>query len=78
MRCEYQESWTLLCSACFIHIKVRGRSCAETFEVQDMDKHKAIAVADLNKKTDTFLLMKREDNKHTIPKKLYGVCVFFK
>ncbi len=39
--------------------------------------HTAIAVAELNKKAEMFLLMKREDNKHTIAK-IYGLCVFFK
>ncbi len=38
--------------------------------------HTAILVAELNKKQKHFLLMKREDNKHTIAKinKLYEKC----
>ncbi len=38
--------------------------------------HTAVVVAELNKSRNV-LLLKREDNKHTIVK-IYGLCVFFK
>ncbi len=74
-RCEYQESWTLSCSACFINFSKPEDALAQKLLTYGQT-HTAIAVAELNQKAETFLLMKREDNKHTIAK-IYGLCVFF-
>ncbi len=51
-------------------LEARGRSHTETYDVQE--------IPNMDKRTElSFLLMKREDNKHTIAK-IYGLCMFFK
>ncbi len=58
-------------------LDARGRSRTETYDVQEIDKRTDYRCSWAEYKPDTFLLMKREDNKHS-NEKIYGLCVFFK